>query len=392
MSEAIRALLPWVLVPGVLVMVPMVALRARWGTRSRNGRFVKVLVSAAAMMTLTVPAIGGILDDQLNLVGVQTLVCDSIAIYLSRQAALAIWEETSGSSRGGKYLNAGLTALSAVGVAALVIAYVGMHQSGLSLLLLTTESLQPPALLFWVTFCLVHGTNMAFALGRAIQARSGKLGPVNRLDRASLTWWIVASTAIWVYILNFPAALALIAAGRSDHFVVVNTQLLQALPGLVGSIAGGICAVTWADAGTRFRHSLLRPAWAWCTRTEQDVVLYPFMHTPGHRLSRRRTEVSLATDRLLASTTAAEREQVRSAVEQGTVRAQDHWGVLLHAGRRARLEGRSPQALSPGETLPPGPDSLWQLQRTIVRRRHYGRLQAEVLQQPLLAAASTAQR
>ncbi|NAZ84574.1 hypothetical protein [Kineococcus indalonis] len=391
MSETIRALLPWVLVPGVLVMVPLVALRARWGSRSRNGRFVKVLVSGAAMMTLTVPAIGAILDDQLGLVGVQTLVCDCIAIYLSRQGALAIWEETSGSSQGGKHLNAGLTALSAAGVAVLIIAYVAVHRSGLNLLLLNAESLQPPALLFWVTFCLVHGTNMAFALGRAVQARSGKLGPVNRLDRSSLTWWIIASAAIWAYILNFPAALALIAAGRSDHFVVVNTQLLQALPGLVGCIAGAICAVTWADARSRLKHSLLRPAWAWCTKTEQDVVLYPFMHTPGHRLSRRRTEVSLAVDRLLASTTTAERAQVGNAVQQGTVRAQDHWGVLLHAGRRARFQGRSPQALSPGETLPPGPGSTWQLQRTIVRRRHYGRLQAKALQQPLLAAASAAQ-
>jgi hypothetical protein len=359
-------------------MVPMVALRARWG--SRNTRFVKVLVSAAFMMTLTVPAIGGILDDRLGLLGVQTLVCDSIAIYMSRQAALGIWEQSSGSARGQSILNAGLTVLSVVGVALLVAAYIAIHQSGMNLLRLDTASLQPAPLMFWTTFCIVHGTNMAFALGRGVQARWGRGVPVSHRDRSSLTWWVVSCAAIWAYILNFPAALMLIATGAVDHFIVVNTQLLQALPGLIGCIAGAICAATWADVHSRLQHSLLRPAWAWCTKTEQDVVLYPLMQAPGRRLSRRRTELALAADRLLAATTPTERAQVAGAVQAGFLRPQEHWGLLLHAGRQGRLDGRSPQAVSPTEAMPKGPDTWWGLQSVIWRRRRYERLHAKTVQ------------
>lgn len=378
MSELARTLLPWVLVPGVLVMVPMVVLRARWG--SRNVRFVKVLVSAALMMTLTVPAIGGILDDRLELLGVQTLICDSIAIYMSRQAALGIWEQSFGSARGQAILNACLTVLSVAGVAILTLAYVATHRSGLNLLRLDTASLQPAPLTFWITFCTVHGTNMAFALGRGVQARWGRGVPVSQRDRSSLTWWVVSCAAIWAYILNFPAALILIATGEDDHFIVVNTQLLQALPGLLGCLAGAICAATWADVQSRLQHCLLRPVWSWCTRTEQDVVLYPLMQAPGRRLSRRRTELALAADRLLAATTPAERAQAADAAQAGVLRPYEHWGLLLHAGRRGRLAGRCPQALSPGEALPKRPDTWWGLQSVIWHRKRYERLHVKTMQ------------
>ncbi|WP_380162779.1 hypothetical protein [Kineococcus sp. R86509] len=385
MSELVRNVLPWILVPGVLFILPFAALRARWG--SRNPRFVKVLVSAALMMTLTVPVIGGILDDWLRLVGVHVLVCDSIAIYMSRQAALGIWEQTStssGSTRSKAILDAGLTTLSVGGVATLLISYVSAYQSGLDLMRLDASSLQPGPLTFWIAFCGAHGTNMAIALGRAVQARWGRVVPVNQRDRASLTWWVVSCAAIWVYILNFPIALALIATGRADHFVVVNTQLLQALAGLVGCIAGGICAATWADVEIRLQHLLLHPTWNWCTKTEQDVVLYPLMNGPGERLSRRRTELALAADRLLATTTPDERAAVAEAVRAGTVRPHEHWGLLLHAGRRGRLKGRPSQAMSPSEPLPKGPDSLWFLQLVVWRRRRYERLHTKTLL-PLLS-------
>jgi hypothetical protein len=323
----------------------------------------------------------------LRLVGVHVLVCDSIAIYMSRQAALGIWEQTSGSSgssRSKPILDVGLTTLSIGGVATLFAAYAGAYQSGLDLTRLDASSLQPAPLMFWIAFCAAHGTNMALALGRAVQARWGRVVPVNQRDRASLTWWVVSCAAIWVYILNFPIALALIVTGRADHFVVVNTQLLQALAGLVGCIAGGVCAATWADVEIRLQHLLLHPAWNWCTKTEQDVVLYPLMNGPGERLSRRRTELALAADRLLATTTPDERAAVAEAVRAGTVRPHEHWGLLLHAGRRGRLKGRPSQAMSPSEALPKGPDSLWVLQLVVWHKRRYERLHTKTLL-PLLS-------
>jgi hypothetical protein len=380
MSDLIRGLVPWILVPGVLVMVPMVVLRARWGSSTPNSRFIKLLVAAAVMMTLTVPAIGGLLDDRLGLVAVHRLICDCLAIYLSRQAALGIRETSQGPAVGHRVLNAGLTLLSVAGVGALITSYVGLHQTGADLGVLDAASLQPWPLTFWVAFCVVHGTNMAFALGDALRMRRSKVVPVSRRDRSSLTWWIVACLALWAYILNFPVALLLISAGKSDHFIVENTQLLQSLPGLVGCIAAAVCAATWADMDKRVRHFLLRPVWAWCTRTDQDVVLHPPMFTPKHRLVRRRAEISLATSRLLTCTSAAERAQVAAATAQGALPAKDGWGLLLHAGRRHRLEGRSPQALVLGEELPPGPNSWWRFQLLIWQRRRFDRLQAELLE------------
>lgn len=382
----LREIAPWVLVPGVIVMIPMVALRARWGSSTKNARFIKVLVSAALMMTLTIPAVGAVVDEALDLRGVQTLICDTVAIYLSRQAALAVWEETSDSPTAGRTLNTVLTITSTAGVLILFAAYARIHQGGADLLTLDERSLRPVPLTFWVTFCLVHGTNMAFTAVRAIQARRGTLIPISTRDRTSLTWWVISALAIWAYILNFPVALSLIATGRQDHFIVVNTQLLQALPGLAGCITGAVCAATWADVGSRLQHLLHRPGWAWATRTEDDVVLFPFMHTPAHRLARRTTETTLALDRLLSCTTPLERAQVGTALRRGTLATEDAWGVLVHLGRRRRLDGQGANARLSQPELPPHPRGWWRLQRVILRRRRFTRLAHDITHGPRAVA------
>lgn len=279
--------------PAVCALWLVVGFRLRGLARGGSRPLAVMLLLLACMFSLKLTFVGEFVDAATGIVGLQTIVRDSLAVSLFAIAlhAVAALTRARPSPRWSVVLTAAVVAVAGLLMGLFFAAAEPAHAGIVSL---GPESSELPALGFWLAYLVPYGASLVCIAWITLRDVS-RPGPWTR-GRRGLVLFGAAALAGLVYVA---VKITVVSGAASVPFLLEHAAVLQGVPSLVAVSLLVAGAATWTDPQVGHRYLLLRllPAHRALTRDQRLPRLPASGLSVTERLDRRVVEIAEAVVR-----------------------------------------------------------------------------------------------